>query len=226
MMAVISFLLFLLIQLPPGDYVTTYVDRLETEGLSVHQAEIDSLREMYGLDKPFLTQYFKWISNFLRGRLGRSFSSNMLVRDLLIQRLPISITISLSSMIFVYVLAIPIGIYSATNQYSAGDYLFTVVGFFGLAVPNFLFALVLMYMTYRLTGHAMTGLFNQEFLAASWSIPKFANLLKNIWLPVVVLGTGGTAGLIRVTRGNLLDELKNGWHCPRLTVKFRRQTLR
>ena len=208
LMFAISFITFLLIQLPPGDYLTTYIARLESAGFQVNHDEIERLRDIYGLDQPFLRQYFTWIFNFIRGRMGRSFATNQLVRDMLVARVPISIGISAAAMILVYVIAIPIGIYSATHQYSGIDYVFTFIGFFGLAVPSFLFALLLMYLTYKLTGHTVTGLFSQAFIGAPWSLAKLADLLKNIWLPLLVLGTAGTAGLIRITRGNLLDELK------------------
>lgn len=205
----ISIITFFLIQLPPGNYLDTYVFRLQEAGLDVDEAEIVRLREQYGLDRPVYVQYFRWMSGLIRGDLGRSLTmENRLVVDILRERVPASMAISLATLVFVWVVAVPIGIYSATHQYSVTDYIATFVGFFGLAVPNFLFALVLIWLVYTQTGMAITGLFSVQFADAPWSFARFLDLLKRIWVPLIVLGTAGTAGLIRVMRGNLLDELK------------------
>lgn len=204
---VLSVLSFVLIQLPPGSYIDTYVARLKAQGFKVGKAEIESLKQRYGLDEPIYVQYYKWMRNFLQGDLGRSFQDNRANIDLVSERLPITVMISLLSMIFVYVVAVPIGIFSAIHQYSKLDYLFTSIGFFGLAVPNFLFALVLMWVVFANTGYAITGLFSREFLDVPWSLAKLADMFKHIWVALIVIGTAGTAGLIRVLRGTLLDEL-------------------
>lgn len=209
LLVLISIVTFALIQLPPGNYVDTYVNSLRARGETVDQSEIDALTRQYGLDKGLLQQYGRWIGNIIfRGDLGRSFSENRLVIDILRERVPLSMILSLSSLLFVYVVGVPIGIFSATHQYSAPDYVFTVIGFIGLSVPNFLLGLILMWFFYTTTGHAVTGLFSVDFIGAPWSVGKLLDMARNIWLPLIVIGTAGTAGLIRVTRANLLDELK------------------
>ena len=204
---VLSIISFVLIQLPPGSYVDTYIAGLKLQGFEVGEAEIQNLKQRYGLDEPVYVQYYKWMRNLLQGDLGRSFHDNRANIDLVLERLPISVIISLLAMIFVYAAAVPIGIFSAIHQYSKLDYLFTSFGFFGLAVPNFLFALVLMWVVFATTGFAITGLFSREFLYAPWSLARLADMLKHIWVALIVIGTAGTAGLIRVLRGTLLDEL-------------------
>ena len=204
---IVSVLSFVLIQLPPGNYVDSYVAALKIQGFKVNKIEIESLERRYGLGKPVYVQYYKWMRNFLQGDLGRSFQDNRANIDLISERLPITVMISLLAMIFVYAVAVPIGIFSAIHQYSKLDYLFTSFGFFGLAVPNFLFALVLMWVVFATTGFAITGLFSREFLNVPWSLARLADMLKHIWVALIVIGTAGTAGLIRVLRGTLLDEL-------------------
>ena len=203
----VSILSFIIIQLPPGDYLTAYIARLRLSGQELDEAQIASLTRQYGLDLPLYQQYLKWIWNILHGDFGRSFQWNRPVRDLLAERLPFTIAISLFSVIFTYVMAIPIGIYSATYQYSIFDYIFTVVGFVGLAVPNFLFAMILVYLFYRFFGISPLGLFSPSYLDAPWSWGKFVDMINHMWIPVIAIGTAGTAGIIRVMRGCLLDEL-------------------
>lgn len=177
-------------------------------GARIDEEEIARLTQRYGLNKPLHIQYFSWMKEFiLHGRLGRSFQFERPVSEILRERVPLSMMISILSMILVWVIAIPIAIYSATHQYSLTDYIFTFIGFIGLALPNFLLALVLMWVVYDTTGHAITGLFSDKFIDAPWSSAKIGSMLKNIWLPLLVIGTAGTAGLIRVMRGTLLDEL-------------------
>lgn len=205
---VISIISFVVIQLPPGDYLTTYVSGLEEQNIEVQQETIDNLRKKYGLGQSIYIQYYKWMrSILLEGDLGRSFQYNQPVADIIRDRLPKTVMISLSSIIFIWIVALPIGIYSATHQYSIFDYIFTFLGFIGLSLPNFLFALVLMWVIYTQFGVGIVGLFSREFSGEPWSIAKFIDLLKHIWLPMIVIGTAGTAGLIRVMRGNLLDEI-------------------
>lgn len=204
----ISILSFILIQLPPGDYLTSYIETLRASGQEVNEAEVTRLKAMYGLDRPMHIQYFRWISNILlHGNFGRSFQWDRPIADLLLERVPRSMAISILSIIFIWVTSFPIAVYSALNKYSIFDYLFTFLGFIGLAMPNFLLALVLMWLVYSWTGWAVTGLFSPEFTGAPWSWAKLLDLLKNVWLPMVVIGVGGTAGLIRVLRATLLDEL-------------------
>ncbi|RLE09486.1 ABC transporter permease [Candidatus Aerophobetes bacterium] len=205
---VVSVVSFIIIQLPPGDYITTYVAQLQASGTPVDEAMIASLTKRYGLDLPMYQQYFKWIWKMFHGDFGMSFTYNKPVVDLLAERLPLTVLLSLFTSIFVYAVAIPIGIYSAIHQYSFGDYAFTTVGFIGLATPNFLLALILMILFYKYFGLSIGGLFSPQYLDAPWSMAKFVDMLKHFPVPIFVIGTAGTAGLIRVMRGCLLDELK------------------
>ena len=207
-LAVMSVTAFLIIQLPPGDYVEMYIHQLEISGQTVDEAEIASLRRQYGLDLPVYLRYFKWVWGILHGDFGRSLQWGKPVSELIGERLLLTVVVNLFTVIFTYAVAIPIGIYSATHQYSVGDYAFTVIGFAGLATPNFLFALVLMVLFYKYFGLSVGGLFSPEYTTAPWSIAKFVNMLKHLPIPIIVIGTAGTAGLIRVMRGCLLDELR------------------
>ena len=207
-LVVISFISFLIIQAPPGDYLTTLMAQLEMSGDPVDQALIQQLRERYNLDDPFIVQYAKWAWNFLQGDFGISLEFRLPVTELIWERLMLTFIISFVTLMFTYLVAIPIGIYSATHQYSLADYLLTFVGFVGLATPNFLLALVLLFLGFSLFKRNLSGLFSYEFVEAPWGLAKALDLLRHLWIPVVVVGTAGTAGLIRVMRGNLLDELK------------------
>ncbi|WP_154795989.1 ABC transporter permease [Occultella kanbiaonis] len=205
----ISLVSFLIIQLPPGDYITTLVAQMENDGQSLDAATIEALRVRYGLDEPFIVQYWLWISNILfHGDFGQSFQWNQPVAVLLERTLPFTILLTFSTLLFTWVIAFPIGIYSAVRQYSPGDYLATTIGFLGLAIPNFLLALGLMYVALFFFGQSVGGLFSPEYETAPWSLAKMGDLLGHLWIPMVVLGTAGTAGLIRVLRANLLDELR------------------
>ncbi len=205
---VISVITFIIIQLPPGDYLTTYIANLQETGEEVDEAVIESLRVRYGLDQPLPVQYWKWISGVVVGDFGQSFAMNKPVSELIWERLGLTVTISLVTLVFTWIVAIPIGIYSATHQYKLSDYFFTFLGFIGMATPAFLLALVMMYLSYRWFGTGVGGLFSDEFVGAPWSWAKVIDLLKHLWVPVVVLGVAGTAGLIRVLRANLLDQLE------------------
>lgn len=205
---VLSVVSFTIIQLPPGDFLSSYVIRLARSGQAVDRAQLASLRKRYGLDLPIYAQYFKWMWNMLHGDLGRSFQLNKPVSKLIAERLPVTIILSLFTLVFIYAVAIPIGIYSATHQYSVGDYTSTVVGFVGLATPNFLLALILMFLFFEYFDLSVGGLFSPEYIWAPWSIGKFIDMLKHLPIPIIVIGTAGTAGLIRVMRGCLLDELR------------------
>jgi len=204
----VSIVAFVIIQLPPGDFLTSYLAQLEAQGTSVDEAVIASLRKRYDLDLPIYQQYFKWIWKMFHGDFGRSFAWNKPVSELIGERLPLTVTLSLFTLIFTYMVAIPIGIYSATHQYSIGDYVFTGIGFAGLATPNFLFALILMFLFYKYFGISVGGLFSPQYVEAPWSVDKFIDMLKHLPIPIIVIGTAGTAGLIRVMRGCLLDELR------------------
>lgn len=207
-MVAISIISFIIIQLPPGDFLTTYVAQLSVSGEAVDEAELDLLRDRFGLDQPMYKQYLLWAWNFLHGDFGHSFEWNRPVSQLVGERLPLTIIISVCTLIFTWVVSIPIGIYSAVRQYSWVDYSLTFLGFIGLATPNFLLALVLLWFSYAYLGMSIGGLFSPEFAEAPWSLAKFVDLLKHLWIPVVIVGTGHTAKFIRIIRGNLLDELK------------------
>lgn len=203
-----SLVAFVLINLPPGSYATRYIQQLEMSGYEVDESEAEALKLRYGFGQPFYVKYLKWITGILlRGDFGRSFAWQKPVGNLIMERLPATLLIVISSVLFVYIVSIPIGIYSAIHQYSPGDYIVTVGGFLGLSIPNFLFALVLMYFLFRYFGFPPGKLFSQEYVNASWSIAKMLDLLKHLIVPVIVVGTAGTAGLIRTLRATLLDEL-------------------
>jgi peptide/nickel transport system permease protein len=205
----ITVIAFIIIELPPGDFMDSYISTLLEQGAAVDEAEVAALRARFGLDKPAYVRYFRWIRGIiLEGDFGRSLEWRQPVANLIADRLPWSITISLVSFVLVYLIGLPIGTYAATHQYSFGDYFFTLVGFMGLAIPNFLFALVFMWLYFAATGDAAVGLFSAEYQMAPWSFAKFVDLLKHIWIPAIIVGTAGTAGLIRVMRANLLDEIQ------------------
>jgi len=208
LLLILSIVSFVIIQLPPGDYLTTYINNLRLSGIQLNEDEVVRLKELYGLDKPLYMQYLIWIKNFAKGDLGRSFQWNRPVNEILAERVPMTVIISLLTTIFAWVIAIPIGIYSAIRQYSLFDYIFTFLGYIGLSMPGFLLALILMWFLFVKFGFSMTGLFSPQFATASWSFAKFIDLLKHVWFPVILIGMSGTAGLIRTMRGNLLDELR------------------
>jgi peptide/nickel transport system permease protein len=204
---VVSVLAFVIIQLPPGDFTTTYIARLAESGTASGAAEADRLRSSYGIDQPIYVQYVKWIGHVVRGDYGMSFDWNRPVDDVIGDRLPLSIVVSLAAIVFTWTVAMPIGIYSAVRKYSVGDYALTFVGFVGLAIPNFLLALVLMYFSFVWFGSDVGGLFSPEYEDAAWSLGKVWDLIVHLPLPAIVLGTAGTAQLVRIMRANLLDEL-------------------
>lgn len=204
----ISVIVFIIIQLPPGDYLSTYVAELQSRGESVDPGKIAHLRETYGLGKPLHEQYWLWFSGMLRGDFGFSFEYNEPVTAVVGDVLWLTFIVSFSTIIFTWVVAFPIGVYSATHQYSWGDYGLTFLGFLGLAVPNFLFALVLMYLANVWFGTSIGGLMDAKYIDAPWTLGKIGSILEHLWIPVIVIGTSGTAGMIRRLRANLLDELK------------------
>lgn len=207
LLVVVSIIAFIVIQLPPGDYLTTYIRQLEAMGRTFNQAEIDNLRMQYGLDQPVYVQYFYWMRSVFNGTFGRSFTWQLPVNEVLRTRLPMTIALSFASLLVVWALAIPIAIISATRHNTWFDYLFTFIGFIGLATPDFLTALVLGWLLYLISGTMITGLFSQEYVEAPWSITRFVDLLRHVWFPILIVGIGGTASLIRTVRATLLDEL-------------------
>ena len=204
----VSVISFMIITLPPGDYVSSYIATLTLQGNIVLQDEADNLREFYGLNRPLYVQYLKWMNQIVSGNLGFSFEFGLPVTDVIAERLYLTILLALTTVIFIWVIAIPIGILSAVKQYSIWDHTFTFFGFIGLAVPDFLIALILMYLVFIFFDFSIGGLFSPEFVTAPWSLPRIIDLLKHMIIPVVILGTAGTASLIRITRANLLDELR------------------
>lgn len=205
----ISALAFVVIQLPPGSFVDTYKRNLEAQGGTVNEGQLRALEVRYGLDKPLVVQYGIWISNILfRGDFGNSFRYQRPVIDILRERLPRTVIISLVSIVFTWIIAIPLGIIAALKKNSVWDYVLTFFSFIGTSLPAFLLAIILMYVVFANTGWLVTGLNSPEFQDAPWSLAKFFDLLKNVWLPLVVLAVTGAAGTIRILRATLLDELQ------------------
>ncbi|TDC92967.1 ABC transporter permease [Nonomuraea deserti] len=208
-LAAISVITFVVIQLPPGDYLTTLTAQRAAQGDSMPTGELARLTERYALDEPVIVQYWQWISNILlHGDFGESFDYARPVSALLAERLPLTIALSVSTLIFIWVVSFPIGVYSAIRQYSLGDYGFTFLGYLGLAVPNFLIALLLMWIGLQFFDLNAGGILSPEYRDAPWSPAKVGDLLAHLWVPIVIWGTAGTAGNIRVLRANLLDELR------------------
>ncbi|MEX1018484.1 MAG: ABC transporter permease [Litorilinea sp.] len=204
----VSILSFVIIQLPPGDYVTSYIANLETQGVQVRADEAAAIRAQYGLGQPMYVQYGRWMSQIANGNLGMSFQYRIPVTEVIGERLLLTIVLALGSVIFIWITAIPIGIFSAVRQYSIQDYVATTIGFIGLAVPDFLLALVLMYFAWDWFNFSVGGLFSAEYAVAPWSWGRIVDLVQHMIIPIIVLGTSGTASLIRITRANLLDELR------------------
>ncbi|MGF6232905.1 peptide/nickel transport system permease protein [Inquilinus ginsengisoli] len=203
-----SIIAFLIIQLPPGDYLTSMIAMMTDSGQNVDPAQVARLREIYGFDDPVWLQYWKWMSGILfRGDFGYSFEWNRPVADLIWERMGSTLAISLASLLFVWAVSLPIGIYSAMRRHSLGDYGFTFLGFLGLAVPNFILALTLMYLSYKYFGQSVGGLYSPEYIDAPWSWAKIGDLAAHLWIPIIIIGTHGTAALIRILRANLSDEL-------------------
>jgi len=228
-LVIISIISFAIIQLPPGDYLTSYIAALAESGETVDEEQIEALRMRYALDQPVYVQYFRWIAGMLQGDMGMSFEWNRPVTDLIGERILLTTIISIVTLLVTWAIAVPIGIYSAVKQYSIGDYAVTFIGFIGLATPNFLLALVCMYIGYAVFDVSAGGLFSAAYQNAPWSLAKLWDLFSHIWIPVLVIGTSGTAGMIRVMRGNLLDELRKqyvltarakGVHRVKLILKY------
>ena len=204
----ISIITFVIIQLPPGDYLSTYIAELQSQGENVDIAKIEALRAQYGLDKSMVEQYCFWVLGLLQGDLGFSFEYQLPVSEVVGDRLLLTLVLNFTTIIFIWLVSFPIGIYSATNQYSWGDYGLTFVGFIGLATPNFLLALILLYFANVWFGTSIGGLMDPIYIDQPWSTAKFLSILEHLWVPVVVIGTSGTASMIRRLRANMLDELQ------------------
>jgi peptide/nickel transport system permease protein len=202
-----SLVVFWLVQAPPGDFLTSYLANLASSGSSVDEAQVDALKQEFGVDQPFMVQYTSWMAGLLQGNLGLSLEYQRPNIELIGERLTPTILLALFSFIFTWIIAIPAGIYSATHPHSIADYALTVMNYAGVAVPNFLLALILMWYAFAWFGISVTGLFSQEFVNAPWSMARFVDLLQHIWLPMIILGLAGTARLTRVMRANLLDEM-------------------
>jgi len=204
----ISAIVFTIIQLPPGDYLSTLIAELQSQGEAANLERIEFLRQQYGLDRTPVEQYFHWLFGLLHGDLGWSFEYNLPVSHVIGDRLVLSFLVAFVTVIFTYAVAFPIGIYSATHQYSWGDYGLTLLGFLGLATPSFLLALVMLYLANIWFGTSIGGLMDPEYIDQPMSWGKFASVLEHLWIPVIVIGTSGTAAMIRRLRANLLDELQ------------------
>jgi peptide/nickel transport system permease protein len=226
---VISALVFIIIQLPPGDYLSSYIAQLQSQGEMVPQEKIDFLRGQYGLDRSMVEQYFVWLGGLVQGDLGYSFEYNRPVTEVVGDRLLLSMVLNFTTVLFIYIVSFPIGVYSATHQYSWGDHGLTFLGLIGLATPNFLLALILMYLANIYFGTSIGTLMAAKYIDQPWTMGKVLSLLEHLWVPVLVIGTSGTAGMIRRLRANLLDELQKqyvvtgrakGLSSGRLLVKY------
>lgn len=204
----ISVLVFIIIELPPGDYIESYIAQVEAQGEAANPELLDFLREQYGFDRPAYERYFQWVAGMVQGDFGFSFEYHLPVSEVVGDRLFLTILISVATIMFTWLIAFPIAIYSATHQYSWGDHGLTLLGLLGLATPNFLLALILLYFANVVFGTSIGGLMDPEYLNQPWSVDKAVSVLEHLWVPVVVVGTAGTAGLIRRLRANLLDELQ------------------
>ncbi|MBV9189740.1 MAG: ABC transporter permease [Betaproteobacteria bacterium] len=237
-LVVISFVSFSIIKLPPGDFLSNQIAELQSQGDKAALEKVDFLRKQYGLDKPFLEQYAVWVGfwpsdgkfhGLLQGDLGWSFEHDMAVTEVVGDRLLLSFILNFSVVLFTWAVAFPIGVYAATHQYGWGDHGLTFLGYIGLATPNFLLALVLMYFANVEFGLSVGGIMDPEFLGQAWSWAKARSVLTHLWIPVIVIGTSGTAAMIRRLRANLLDELQKqyvvtarakGMPAFRLLVKY------
>ena len=226
---IISALVFTIIELPPGDYFESHISELRAQGEAVDMAEIEELRAQYGFDRPPVLRYFHWVAGMLQGDFGYSFEYQLPVNEVVGDRLWLTVLVSFVTILFTWLVAFPIGIYSATHQYSWGDYGLTFLGLIGIAIPNFMFALILMYFANIWFGTSIGHLMDQKYLAEPMSWEKMKSILEHLWIPVLIVGTAGTAGMIRRLRANLLDELQKqyvvtarakGLHPFRALVKY------
>ena len=205
---VLTLITWVIIQLPPGSWLDSHINRLIAEGQQVSEEEVAAIKAQYGLDKPMPVQYVNWVWGSLHGDFGVSYEWNVPVGELIWERMALTVAISFTTMIFIWIVSFPIAIYSATHQYSIPDYLFSFLGFIGLGVPSFLLALVGLWVGFRYFNVDLAGLFSDEYMLAPWSWGKVVDMFKHIWFPLIILGIGGTASLIRHTRANLLDQIR------------------
>ena len=228
-LVIVSALVFTIIELPPGDYFESYISELRAQGEAVDMAEIEELRAQYGFDKPPVLRYFYWVAGLVQGDYGYSFEYQLPVNEVVGDRLWLTVLVSFVTIIFTWLIAFPIGIYSATHQYSWGDYGLTFMGLIGIAIPNFMFALILMYFANIWFGTSIGHLMDQKYLSEPMSWEKAKSILEHLWIPVLIVGTAGTAGMIRRLRANLLDELQKqyvvtarakGLHPFRTLIKY------
>lgn len=200
---------FIVIQLPPGDFVTSYIAYLQTTGTVLSQEEAEALRQQYGLDRPIYVQYTKWMEQMLKGNFGMAMEYNRPVREVIGDRMAITIVISLAAVLFIWIVSLPIGIYSAVRQYSIGDYFFTFLGFIGIAIPNFMLALILLYVSFKyFNAQNIGGLFSPDMSIQPWGWPKIWDMIKHLPVPAIIIGMAGMAEVVRILRANLLDELR------------------
>jgi peptide/nickel transport system permease protein len=225
----VSILSFVIIQLPPGDYVTSYIAAQSSSGSVVSEEQAQNLRKLYGLDQPEYVQYFRWVVQVVQGNFGQSMEWGRPVGEVIGDRLGLTMVVSIGALIFTWLLALPIGIYSAVRQYSVGDYMVTFIGFIGLAVPSFMIALLVLYFGFKYFNLNVGGLFSTEYAQAPWSLGKVWDLLKHLPIPALILGLSGMAQGIRIMRANLLDELRKpyvmtararGLHPTRVVLKY------
>ena len=207
MVVLVSFVSFVIIKLPPGDFLTQKLAQLRARGDRSAEARVDESRIRYGLDRSFLEQYWGWASKFVQGNFGESFEFERPVKDMLGERLTMTVILALATLVVTWALAIPLGVYSAVRQYSVGDQIITTISFIGLGMPGFLLALLILYFAIVVLGQEATGLFSQKYVDAPWSVGRVVDLLKHLWIPALVSAVTGTGGLIRIMRGNLLDTL-------------------
>src|SRR5258707_6489475 len=207
LMLIYSFVIFAIIQAPPGDFLSAYVATLASSGSSISADQIAALRHQYGLDQPFVVQYFLWMQNLFHGDFGLSLEYQRPNADLIGEQIGLTIALALFSFVLTWAISVPAGIYSATHPRSLGDHVLTVINYVGVATPNFMLALILMWVAFSYFGISITGLYSPEYVSAPWSVGRVVNLLEHIWLPAVVIGIAGTARLTRIMRANLLDEL-------------------
>jgi peptide/nickel transport system permease protein len=199
---------YISMELPPGDYVTRYVAQLESSGQSGARERGETLRKVYSLDDPTYVRFGRWLTRFVQGDFGVSMIYQRPVRELIAQRLPLTLALTLPAFVLSWLIGVGLGVYSATRQYSLGDNTLTIVAFLGLGLPGFLIALILLVGTWKLTGHVYIGLFSEDMASAPWSIAKVVDLSKHLWIPVFTVVITGTAWVMRVMRGNLLDEMR------------------
>lgn len=208
LLALVSIVTFVIIQLPPGDFLSAYATRMAEQGDSIDQQGLEVLREQYGLNEPVLVQYLKWMRGIVtRGDFGLSMEYNRPVRQLIWERIALTVAVNLLTILLIWAIAIPVGVFSATHKYSLPDYILNLLAFLGTGLPGFVLALLLMWAAFFYFGADVGGLFSQQYISAPWSLAKVIDLLKHVWVAVIVLSIGGAAGLVRTMRANMLDEL-------------------